>query len=405
MRAAASIRRALCVLALAGIAQAQSNSFDLRAALAAAEAGNLELRAARQQRAQALAGITVARAIPNPTVSFSAARDTPHEGLTYDQPLELGGKRGKRIAVAQEEQKAIEVDITILSRLVRMRTRQAFYRSLASREQTSEAKTALDLATRLRDTVKQRFDAGDVAELEVIAAEVELARTSADYELAAAGQRTADAQLAALLNRPIGDALNPQGRLEDLPPSQALPDVTGLALKSSAEVQRTTQELQVEQRRLELARAQRIPNLDVQLGTDFNAPGDFAVGPRGQIGVTVPLFYRGQGEVAVSTARLELLRLTLAAQQINASAEVAAAYFDFQAKAQQAQRFSQTIVPQTVRLEQMAEDAYRSGKSNLLTVIDAQRKLNEVRKSYLENLLAVQSAFATLEEAVGTSLD
>jgi outer membrane protein TolC len=62
-------------------------------------------------------------------------------------------------------------------------------------------------------------------------------------------------------------------------------------------------------------------------------------------------------------------------------------------------------VPQTVKLEEMAEDSYRSGKSNLLTLIDAQRRLNETRKTYLDSLFAVQSSFAVLEEVVGASLD
>ncbi len=168
---------------------------------------------------------------------------------------------------------------------------------------------------------------------------------------------------------------------------------------------RNTQELQIEQRRLALARSQRVPNLDLSVGTDFNSPPEFNTGGRGQIAFTLPLFYRSQGEIALSTARLEFLRLILLSAQTLTAAEVAAAYFDYQAKARQAQQYQQTILPQSLRLESMAEDSYRSGKSNLLTVIDAQRRLNEVRRAYVDSLLAVQSAFAALEETVGVSLD
>ena len=109
------------LLAVLAIGQQQPAALDLRAALASAEASNLELRAARQQRALALAGITTAGLLPNPTVNVTAARDTPHEGLTLDVPLELGGKRGKRLAVAREEQKSTEVDLNVLSRQIRRR--------------------------------------------------------------------------------------------------------------------------------------------------------------------------------------------------------------------------------------------------------------------------------------------
>jgi len=377
----------------------------LHGALTAAEAGNLELRAARQQRAVALAGLRIAGQIPNPTVSFAAARDTPHESLLWDQPIELGGKRGKRRAVAQEEQKTTEIDVTILSRQVRHRTREAFYRALLTRAQAGQSKTTLDLATRIANIVRQRFETGDVAQLEVIQAEVEAERAAADYETAVQGQKIADAQLAALLNRPLDQTMNVQGRLEELPKPETLQAVTEKAMESNADILRTTQDLETEQRRLNLARAQRIPNVDLQAGVDLNSPPDFNVGPRGQIAVALPLFYHGQGEVAQSTAKLELLRLSLQAQRTNASVQVIAAYYDYAAKTGQSNQYGQRIVPQTVKLEEMAEDSYRSGKSSLLTLIDAQRRLNETRKTYLDSLFAVQSSFAVLEEVVGASLD
>ena len=386
-------------------AYAQSAYLDLRTTLTRAEAENLELRATRQQRAMALAGLQTARQFLNPSISFGAARDTPHESLLWDQIFELGGKRGKRIALAREEQAATELDISILSRQIRQRTRAAFYAVIASREQTAQAKAALDLATRIRDIVQQRFDAGDVAQIEVIQADVELARINADYETAAQAEKISDAQLAALLNLPVTEGTNVQGRLSDLPRIDSLQVATEAAMRSNTDLQRATEEVQLEQRRLELAKAQRVPNLDLQAGADLNSPGEFNVGPRGQISVSVPLFYHGQGEVAQSTTRLEFLRLSLQALRTNASAEVAAAYYDYVAKAHQAELYEQKIVPQSVRLQEMAEDSYRSGKSNLLTLIDAQRKLNETRKTYLDSLLAVQSSFATLEEVVGAPLD
>lgn len=386
-------------------AQDAGTPLDLRQALQRAQESNLELRAARQQRAIAIAGVTTARQVPNPTVSFGAARDLPHESVLIDQPFELGGKRAKRIAVAREEQQATELDIAALARQIRRRTREAFFRALTQRAQAAQAKLALDLATRTKDVVQQRYEVGDVAQLEVIQADVELARTNADYELALQSQRSSDAQLAALLNLNIDQAPAITGRPEDLPTAATVTEVTATALRSNSDVLRTAQDLRVEERRLALAKSQRIPNLDLQAGADLNSPPDFQVGPRGQIGVQLPLFYHGQGEVALSNARIELLQLTLQSQRINATANVTAAYYDFAAKRRQAEQYRDRIVPQSIKLEQMAEDSYQSGKSNLLTLIDAQRRLNDVRKTYLDHLFAAQSAFAQLEEAVGAPLD
>src|SRR5689334_21696070 len=126
------VRCVVVMVPVLALGQQQPAALDLRAALATAETANLELRAARQQRALALAGITTAGVLPNPTFSFTAARDTPHEGITLDIPIELGGKRGKRLAVAREEQRSTEIDLAVLERQVRRRTRQAFYQALSA---------------------------------------------------------------------------------------------------------------------------------------------------------------------------------------------------------------------------------------------------------------------------------
>lgn len=387
------------------MALAQTSGLNLRSVLQSAQAANLELRAARQNRAVALAGLSVAGAIPNPALSFSAARDTPHESVVFDLPLEIGGKRAKRIAVAREEQAGTELEISVLERNLRRRTREAFFRSLAARDQAIQSQATLALSSRIKDIVQQRFNAGDVAEIEVIQADVELARAEADYEMVQQSEKSADVLLGALLNRKFDDHLQLDGRLDDLPSAIAMESVIDTALHSNPDAQKFTQQYTLEQRRLELAKAQRIPNLDLQGGVDFNSPPDFQAGGRGQIGVSIPLFYRGQGEVAQSTARLEFLRLTLQSQQSNLTAQVAAAYYDFVAKARQADRYSKNIVPQTTKLEQMAEESYQAGKSNLLMLIDSQRKLNDVRKAYIDSLFAAQSSFAALEEVVGAPLD
>jgi len=380
-------------------------TIDLTTALRVAEVDNLELRAARLQRGLAVAGLMTARQMPNPTVTFSASRDAPNESALLDLPVELGGKRGKRISVAQEESRLAEVDINALARQIRRRTREAFFRALSALEQTAQAKAALDLATRIKNIVQQRFEAGDVAQLDVIQADVEVARADADYQTAALSQRSAEVQLAALLNRNLAPPLTLTGRLAEIPSAPTLEALTALASSSNSDIQRTIQQLKTEERRLALAKAQRIPDLTLQAGTDLNSPPDFQVGPRGQIGITVPIFYHGQGEVALSTAKLQLGRLTLQSHQMNVSAQVAASYFDYTAKSHLAQQYRDRILPESVRLEKMAEESYQSGKHNLLMLIDAQRRLNDVRRAYLDSLFAGQSSFAILEEAVGAPLD
>ena len=51
------------------------------------------------------------------------------------------------------------------------------------------------------------------------------------------------------------------------------------------------------------------------------------------------------------------------------------------------------------------EESYRAGKTNILTVLATQRNVQQGERDYLDSLLAVQSAFSQLEEAVGALTD
>src|SRR5258705_2297388 len=88
---------ALRAVLLAG--QAPS-TLSLDDAMARAIEANRTLLAARTARAIDVAGIQAARQRPNPEVSFEAERETPHWAFTGTVPLEISGKRQRRIDVA-----------------------------------------------------------------------------------------------------------------------------------------------------------------------------------------------------------------------------------------------------------------------------------------------------------------
>ncbi len=47
------------------------------------------------------AGIDVAREWPNPEARYEHTNELPHDALSVAQLVELGGKRGRRIALAE----------------------------------------------------------------------------------------------------------------------------------------------------------------------------------------------------------------------------------------------------------------------------------------------------------------
>ncbi len=387
------------------VAAQQPGRLTLAAALDRAERQNLDLTAARAQRGVALAGVRIARQIPNPTANFTALRDTPHEGVFIDQPLEIGPKRKRRIELAQAEGGVTEADITAAERQVRRSVREAYYGLAFARGVTREREDVVKLAERLKEIAQARFDAGDIAQLELTQAELELSRARADAQVSQQLVQIALSQLNALLNEPPSTPWELATELETPPPSLTLDELVARASGSNAELARLAQESKVEERRGALFRAERIPNLGLQFGVDFNSPHDFNYGPRGQISMELPIFYHEQGEIAQSTASLHALEAETAAKRRAIAGRVESAYYDLSAREAQVSLYRQTLVPTTQHLVEMAEESYRAGKANILTVLGAQRDVRQVDREYLDTLLAMQAAFADLEETVGAPLD
>jgi outer membrane protein TolC len=181
----------LAVVASApALAQQKPQQLTLASALDLAEKQNLDLAAARAQRAIALAGVRIAGARSNPTANVAVLRDSPHESLFFDQPLEVGSKRKRRIELAQEGM-LTEASLSTLELQVRRNVRDAYFGLAYARGASAERAGLLKLAERLQDIARSRFNAGDIPQLEVTQAELEVARAGADLQVAEQEEKVA----------------------------------------------------------------------------------------------------------------------------------------------------------------------------------------------------------------------
>jgi cobalt-zinc-cadmium efflux system outer membrane protein len=398
----------VALVLLGGITSLQGQQpprLTVQEALDLADNQNLDLAAARRQRAVALAGIQIAKQRPNPTANFTALRDEPHEGLFFDQPIEIGGKRARRIDVARQEGTLAEVDIATLARQVRRSTREAYYAAAYARAESERLARVVGLARRLALIAEERFNAGDVAQLEVMQTGLEVSRAEADLQVARQREIVSMSELNALLNEPAKKVWELAGTLEDGTPTARLEDLLSRAYQSNPDLEHLGGERKVEQSRRSLLKAERIPDLVLDAGVDFNSPRDFRYGPRSQLSIGLPLFSRNQGEIAQSLASERVLEAETAATERSVSARVEAAYYDLEAQRTQVRLYRDRLLPVARQLESLAEESYRAGKTNILTAIQAQQDVQSVESSYLQSLEHLQDLYAGLEETVGGAVD
>jgi cobalt-zinc-cadmium efflux system outer membrane protein len=184
-----------------------------------------------------------------------------------------------------------------------------------------------------------------------------------------------------------------------------LEDLVGRAYQSNPDLQHLGGEKKVEDSRRSLLKAERIPDLVLDAGIDFNAPRDFREGPRSQVSMNLPIFTRNQGEIAQSIANSRVLDAETAATERSVSARVESAFYDLEAQRTQVRLYHDRLLPVARQLESMAEESYRAGKTGILTAIQAQQDVQSVESSYLQSLEQLQDLYAGLEETVGGTVD
>lgn len=363
-----------------------------------AAANDRAITAARLRRAVDQAGIDVARERPNPELRYEQSKETPHESLTAAQPIELGGKRGRRIAVARAVAQTGEAELALTLADVRAQVRRAYYALAAAQERVTLAVDLQALAGRARDTAQERFEAGEIARLEVLQADLLLSQAQ-NEATGLTGERNASrAELNVLIGR---DARAPTQVVEELA-EVTLPAAeiaATAAMKGNAELAVLDRQVAEAAARASLARAAQVPDPTVEGALTHDAPGEFVWGWRYAVGITVPLFTRHRAAVRVEEATLAQLRAQREAMVQKIEGAVGAALARATVQRQQYVRYRDFILPQTRELEAMAEESYRAGQTGLPALLQALQSAREARAKAVQAAFDYQIALAELERA------
>ncbi len=402
---------ATCAL-LASIGQATTDAqpvqipspLTYQAALDFATSRNLAVAAARRRRAVREANIRTAGQIPNPDLSVELTRDAPHQTVSLGVPVELNGRRGRRIDLAKEELSLADVDVQFELRSLRRDVRLAFFSLVAAEDRVQLSSDVLEIAQKLRDAAQSRFEAGAIPRLEVLQADLGVARAEADAERARQLRTAAQATLNGVFSLPPDQRLAVSGDAAVSGSIPGLESAVALATAANTDLVSLDRQIAIEARRIELLKAERVPTPVFSVGGVFDAPGDFRAGPRAGINIELPLFSRNQGEIAASVATTAQLRAAREATRRRVENDVYAAVAKAQAARQHADTYRQRLIPTASELESLAEESYAAGRTSVLGVLDAQRSLRDLRLEALQTALDLQSSLADMEELLGTSL-
>jgi cobalt-zinc-cadmium efflux system outer membrane protein len=406
----ATIVAALCLLAGRGGAQEPLHRLSLDEALALALERNPTVQAKAAELRSVRANEITAGLRPNPSMNFLAEQFKPgqaqQEGqytVNVGQPIELGGKRLRRMDAARAAVRVTAYQLEDVRRLTVLQVKAAFAGALVAREQLALAEEnlkALDETERLQ---RLRVDRGDLSELELLRIQVQ--RFTFERDAADARQALDVARIT------LRSTAAPAAIAEDFEVAGdlALPDVVldpdrlrRLAVVHRPDLRAAIADRERAEADHRLARANAWWDITPQLEYQRIGP-DNTIG----FGFSFPLriFDRNQGEI--ERTRAEIARVEAARrateQQLLAGLDVDLRTALTQRERVQALR--DVYLPKARRTREVVEYAYRRGGQSLLDFLDAQRSYRETALAHLQAMGAYLAAIYQLEADVGAPLD
>ena len=371
-------------------------------ALETAFANNPDLAAAQWETGIAQGERQQAGLIPNPEVSWEA-EDTRRNSRTttvmINQPIELGGKRGARIEVASRAQDAAGIELERKRNVLRADVIQAFYSSSTAQQRLLLSRQSLELAERGLRVAQGRIKSGKSSPVEGTRAEVQLSEVRLELRRAERDEASAYQRLAQVMGAPLPAFVSVGDPGRSMP---TVPDSSLLLNRIGETAELRLAKLQIDQREasLGLEKAQRIPDLTVSIGSQYDERERERVNVVG-LSMPIPLFNRNQGNVLAAARRTDQARDLRNASELRLRTEIQTTLDQWRTANTEVASFNQTILPAAQSAVDTATRGFEMGKFNFLDVLDAQRTLISARTQYIQAITEATNAWVRIERIFG----
>ena len=310
------------------------------------------------------------------------------------QLFEPGSRRASRrnMAAAGIEQSMASSDE--VTRTVLLETATLFLRALQLAERIRLLDRSLELANNVLQIADRRFQAGDVAVLDVNIARAAAARIRAERQDLVAERAIVIGELRELLQ--LEEDVDLRG---DLPAAAqidraALTDAVGRRPELRA-----------------LEAAIREAESEQQFGSSFKR-ADYGFSARyereegdnivlGGLTLTLPVFSKGQGPTAAGLARASRLKAELSAARIRIGIEVQAALQAYDSRAEAVRILEREALPELDENDSLATRSFEVGQLGLAELLLIRREIIDTRTQYVDALLEAALARVELDARAG----
>jgi cobalt-zinc-cadmium efflux system outer membrane protein len=350
---------------------------------------------------------------PNPNFTLTADQidpfpgGPPHGPFAYLLPVasisylhERQHKRELRLESAQNATAIATSEQADLERTLLFNLRGAFVQTLQAKSVLQLAKDNLAYYDHVLDVSRERFKAGDIAQIDLDRLELQRVQYESDLQTAEVNLRTTKIQLLTLLNdrTPVEhfDVTGPFDFSDQILP---LDEFRKIALDTRPDLKAGVQAVDKAKtdHKLAVANGSTDPTFGFDVGR--NPPIDQYIG----FNVSIPLriFDRNQGEKLRTQLDIDRNQRLLDAAQAQVFSDVDSAYAMLNSNVILLQPYKAKYLQQAVRVRDTVFFAYQRGGASLLDFLNAQADYRSVQLSYVNLVGSYLTAAAQLNMAVG----
>ena len=323
--------------------------------------------------------------LPSATVSYLHERAHKRELRTES------AKKGTAIGVSQQND---------LERGLLFNLRSAFVQTLQAKAVLQVSKENLDYYDHVLKISRDRYQAGDIAQIDLDRLELQRVQYESDVQTADVNLRTAKIQMLVLLNdRTPVEQFDVAGVFDFNDQTEALDAYRQIALDNRPDLKAAMETVDKAQTDHKLAVANGSTDPTISFDVGRNPPIDLYFGA----GVNFPLriFDRNQGEklrTKIDITRSERLRDATQAQVFG---DVDSAYATLNSNLTLLRPYKEKYLAQAVRVRDTILFSYQHGGAALLDFINAESEYRSVQLSYVNLVGSYLTAAAQLNQAVG----
>jgi cobalt-zinc-cadmium efflux system outer membrane protein len=377
------------------------------------QAANPTLQAGQLGVDESKAGEITAYLRPNPTATFLADQIDPFPGGPSHGPFaywlpsatvtylhERQHKRELRLETARDVTKVAVSEQSDLERNLLFTLRSAFVGTLQAKAVLQVAKDNLDYWDKVLSISRDRFQAGDIAQIDLDRLELQRVQFESDLQTAEVNLRTTKIQMLMLLNdRTPVEQFDVLGLFEYNEQLSPLEDFRKIALDNRPDLRAALQSVDTAKaaHKLAVANGSTDPTFGVDAGR--NPPIDEYFG----VSVSIPLriFDRNQGEKQRTQLDIDRNQRLADAAQAQVFNDVDSAYTVVNSNLILLRPYKARYLAQAVRVRETVRFAYEHGGASLLDFLNAENDFRSVQLNYVNLVGAYLTAAAQLNLAVG----